>query len=417
VDPNRLDSWKSIASYFGFSQRTVMRWHAERKLPIHRFPAGRSGSVFAYISELDTWRRGQSSSIQSSERPLELNFQGDSSFPGRERVAHLWEIRSENNLGEILDIYRAGIQQDWRNASAYAGLACSLLASSSVDLIQGSIALLQASVAAEKALSLDPDQPEAKCAKAWITFWHLRDYAVATGYFHEALEGKPDCTFAISGQIWVYAIQGQRDKASILIDNLIQKSGFSAHSALVACRVYFLNGELRRALHVAMEATASRNGGRTIETLGALSLLLIGNGEKAIRCLQNQARDFPEDAMVAGSLGYAYGMSGDYQNAERTYELLLKMSLERISGYGYPLAMTALAIGRHQEAIEWLEQSFLEECFHMLTLRSDPIFTTLRGNPRFDRLVQQTQQPSSRVSGIAIDTVGSREKAACELLK
>ena len=43
----RLDGWKSIASHFGRDRTTVIRWAAERAMPIHRIPGGTRGSVYA----------------------------------------------------------------------------------------------------------------------------------------------------------------------------------------------------------------------------------------------------------------------------------------------------------------------------------------------------------------------------------
>ncbi|MGB8919340.1 MAG: hypothetical protein WCC89_20980 [Candidatus Sulfotelmatobacter sp.] len=51
----RLDSWKEIAAFFGRDERTVRRWEKESALPVHRFPGGAKGRVFAFESELALW--------------------------------------------------------------------------------------------------------------------------------------------------------------------------------------------------------------------------------------------------------------------------------------------------------------------------------------------------------------------------
>ena len=51
----RLNSWKEIASFFDKDVRTVRRWEAMRRLPIHRVPGGGRSGVFAYVSELERW--------------------------------------------------------------------------------------------------------------------------------------------------------------------------------------------------------------------------------------------------------------------------------------------------------------------------------------------------------------------------
>ncbi len=56
---DRLDSWKEIAAYLGREIRTVQGWEKNEGLPIHRHQHSKQGSVFAFRSELDTWREAR----------------------------------------------------------------------------------------------------------------------------------------------------------------------------------------------------------------------------------------------------------------------------------------------------------------------------------------------------------------------
>ncbi|HET7698510.1 MAG TPA: hypothetical protein VFK57_22535 [Vicinamibacterales bacterium] len=56
---DRLDTWKAIAAHVGRDVRTVLRWHKDRGLPVHRVPGGKGRSVFAYADELDAWMAGE----------------------------------------------------------------------------------------------------------------------------------------------------------------------------------------------------------------------------------------------------------------------------------------------------------------------------------------------------------------------
>jgi hypothetical protein len=77
---DRLDSWKEIACYLNRNVRTVQRWEACESMPVHRHLHAKSGSVYAFRSELDNWRkersycrpprRDQTKSIQYSEKAL-----------------------------------------------------------------------------------------------------------------------------------------------------------------------------------------------------------------------------------------------------------------------------------------------------------------------------------------------------------
>jgi tetratricopeptide (TPR) repeat protein len=70
-----LDSWKEIAAYLGRSVRAVQGWEKDEDLPVHRHLHERQGSVYAYRSELDAWRRRRSATpgspapVAASRRP------------------------------------------------------------------------------------------------------------------------------------------------------------------------------------------------------------------------------------------------------------------------------------------------------------------------------------------------------------
>jgi TolB-like protein/Tfp pilus assembly protein PilF len=56
---DRLDSWKDIAAYLKRDVSTVQRWERREALPIHRHRHDKLGSVYAYRSEIDAWRRSR----------------------------------------------------------------------------------------------------------------------------------------------------------------------------------------------------------------------------------------------------------------------------------------------------------------------------------------------------------------------
>src|SRR6267378_2925964 len=57
----RLESWKAIAAYLGRDVTTVRRWEKREALPVHRLHHSKLGSVYAYTTELDAWRKERAS--------------------------------------------------------------------------------------------------------------------------------------------------------------------------------------------------------------------------------------------------------------------------------------------------------------------------------------------------------------------
>lgn len=54
---DRLDSWKEIAYYLDREVRTVQGWEKNEGLPVHRHQHARQGTVYAFKSELDAWKK------------------------------------------------------------------------------------------------------------------------------------------------------------------------------------------------------------------------------------------------------------------------------------------------------------------------------------------------------------------------
>ncbi len=62
--PDRLDSWKEIASYLKREVRTVQMWEKKEGLPIHRHFHNHLGTVFAFRSEIEAWGLKQATKHQ-----------------------------------------------------------------------------------------------------------------------------------------------------------------------------------------------------------------------------------------------------------------------------------------------------------------------------------------------------------------
>jgi tetratricopeptide (TPR) repeat protein len=73
----QLDSWKEIAAYFGRDARTVRRWEKARGLPVHRYPGGERGRVYAHTEELERWFKGVDVRLLGEENPTESASEGE----------------------------------------------------------------------------------------------------------------------------------------------------------------------------------------------------------------------------------------------------------------------------------------------------------------------------------------------------
>ncbi len=126
-----------------------------------------------------------------------------------------WARRYHGGLTTALEHFKKAIEEDAAYTVAYAGLAdaYSLMGIYSVE--RPRTAFAQAAVAAERALAIDPDLPEAHTSRALIRLandWNLAD---AEREFRRALEIDPSQTFPRIYLSWLMVLQGNSAGAMI----------------------------------------------------------------------------------------------------------------------------------------------------------------------------------------------------------
>ena len=67
---DRLESWKEIAVYLERDERTARRWEKDEGLPIRRHRLIKRSSVYAYASELESWRTARKPKASGSHDRL-----------------------------------------------------------------------------------------------------------------------------------------------------------------------------------------------------------------------------------------------------------------------------------------------------------------------------------------------------------
>ena len=101
------------------------------------------------------------------------------------------------------------------------------------------------------------------------------------------------------------------------------------------------------------------------------------------------AFDLNHDLYSLAMLGQAYARNGQKEEARK---ILTQLSEEAKSHYvaPYALAPVQIPLGDKDRAIEELEQAYAKgETNYLFVIKTDPLLDDLRGQPRFDALVQK----------------------------
>ncbi|HNC47058.1 MAG TPA: tetratricopeptide repeat protein, partial [Acidobacteriota bacterium] len=91
---------------------------------------------------------------------------------------------------------------------------------------------------------------------------------------------------------------------------------------------------------------------------------------------------------VLGSLGHVYGLSGNRAEAQKILEQLKAQSTR---SYFPPeeIAKVYIGLGEKDQALVWLEKAFEKRSDHLVFVKVDPVWDSLRADPRFTSLMQR----------------------------
>jgi TolB-like protein/tetratricopeptide (TPR) repeat protein len=307
----------------------------------------------------------------------------------------LWEKRSGDNIPKAIAYYEQAIARDPNYALAYAGLAKAYILlpfyTGADRLDSGS----KAKDAALKALQLDPNLAEARAALGKILFFREIDLAGAMREYKRAIELNPNDatahhwfgndTLAAIGRFEEAIAEGKRaielDPLSTVINVDLGETFYYAHRYDEADR------QMRKSLEIDPTSFyAHYNLGIVLQLKGDLSGA-IAEYEKA--------KQLGDNPLVSALCAQAKAHAGDKDAALRMLSEFDKMSQQR-EVVGYLRALLYLSLNNKDEALRWLEQGFEErDGSNISWIKVDPLLDPLRGEPRFEALVQKIIAPKS----------------------
>jgi tetratricopeptide (TPR) repeat protein len=406
----RLDGWKALAKYLGRSPRTIQRWHSELGLPVRRL-GGKTGSVFAFTDELDgwlrEWGRNDTNALSVSDKPVSRNESTQQNNPtlrnetlnlnliskaGENRASELVilaqemrEVVSQANLNTIVRLYREAIDLDPRNAKAFAGLSLTLIAQGLMGSLHPSAAYKPAQAALWRAMEIDPELFDVRCAEAWLKMLLQRDWSGSRDCFDKILSSCRSYS-PVLGRALLYVVEGSLPDATSHILEALHHKPLSSVAVNIRCWCEYLSCRHESALMLVSQARASGHSGAILDAVDALVSVQIDEPGDRISQLSALVAASPRHYTLRGVLGYAYGMTGQTQKAWEAIEVLTEPGISGTCDYAYASALTYLGLNETRKAIESLQQSHRTDSLWSLGVKFDPILAPLRDDPHFSLL-------------------------------
>jgi hypothetical protein len=261
------------------------------------------------------------------------------------------------------------------------------------DVLEAAIAFPIAQDALRRIPPLESDSVDAKCPAAWIDLLYHRNWRQARSRFEEVVSKRPSSSFARAGLGLSRLADGNTGAAVECAWEAWRLNPLVRTLSGLLCWYTYLSGEYERVLHLTEQMRCANGNGPVTGMVEALILAQEPITPAILSRMEEAVQDQPQNQLLHGVLGYAYGRAGEEAKAREKQAHLVTWAENGRKSKGYPLALVFIGLREEQEAVAWLETAFAEGSLWSFGFRCDPLLRSLRGHPRFERLLSKIGAP------------------------
>jgi len=336
--------------------------------------------------------RGLVSELLEKDRELLTKRYTDNpeAFRAYVRGRAILDAKNPDNFEKAIDEFQKAVALDPTFALAYAGLAdastrrgFTTSGASAEEFYNTSKAL------AQKALSLDPETPEAYAALGTVKRIYDWDWAGAEGDFRRAIELNPNYARAHLGYALLLSCLGRGDEALDEIKRAMEIDPLSQDIKSGYLTILEGRGEYAEALAQAQENVKFnkeyRRGMRGVATF----LFHLGEYPQVIDISEKELPAKNSQQFVWLSLlvtsHHRSGQTGKRDERLKQLEEVAQTDTKAL----YALAENYAELGRTDEALAILEKCIEVREERMMWLKVEPRFANLKGHARFDEILRR----------------------------
>jgi TolB-like protein/DNA-binding winged helix-turn-helix (wHTH) protein/Flp pilus assembly protein TadD len=307
--------------------------------------------------------------------------------------SYYWNKRTKAGSDKATEYFEQAIQKDPGYALAYAALAEMFLYSPKFGSVisHNKDATLRARAAAMKALELDPTLGEAHAVLGDIKYHSDWDWTGAEKEFQRAIElspGSASVCHAYSVYLWA---TGREDQAFAMIKRTHELDPLEPNIARILAWHLSMAGQHDQAMDV-MQAVVEEapDSFVTHDYLGDIYQRR-GMYNEALAEFLKAVDLSGGNAEAQSHLARVYAVSGRRAEAEKILEELKGKSEQ--ANFTFGIATVYAALGRKDEAFDWLEKAYQQHSGEMAAIRGDRNLDPLRSDLRFHDLLQRMHFP------------------------
>ncbi|MGH9850766.1 MAG: winged helix-turn-helix domain-containing protein [Blastocatellia bacterium] len=297
-----------------------------------------------------------------------------------------WDKRTEEGMKKSIEYYEQTIRLDPNYALAYVGLANSYITLGNQSFLAPGEVSRKVKAAVRKALEIDDQLGEAHAALAAV-YLYDREWSEAEKAHKRAIEVNPSYATAHRWYSYFLMSMGRSDEAMAEAKQAQELDPLSlANNTQVAASLMFARRydqaieQYRKTLEMDPQFVVAR------WYLG-LAYMYKGQYSAAITEFRQVVASSRSPAHFA-TLGYAYAAAGRRSEAIKALDELKELSKQRYVPSSF-IACIYVGLGEKDLAFAWMEKAYEEHDSKLNFLKVDPIFDSLRSDPRFTDLLRR----------------------------
>jgi TolB-like protein/Tfp pilus assembly protein PilF len=301
--------------------------------------------------------------------------------------------RTEEGLRKAVEFFEKAIVEDGRYAQAYSGLADAYGLLGHYGVLAPAEVWTKAASNAAWAVLQDENSAEAHTSLAHVKSTQDWDWLGAEREFQRALALDPRYPTA---HHW-YAMSclaplGRLDQAC---EEMVLAQALDPISSIIArdlARSYYYKQDYESALEQCDHTIELNPHFPPAYWILGLVQEQRGDFDESAAAFQRALQFSPQSPLMQAALGRTFALSGKTNEALRILGELNDLAEKRYVS-PFELASLHFALGRTDDGFQWLTKAFQDRCFELISLKVDPRWGSLKGNPRFHKLFDQLGLP------------------------
>ena len=313
-----------------------------------------------------------------------------------EYLKGLFELnkRTRSGLRQSIASFEMATQKDPNFAAAYASLAAAYNVGAGWNFFSPADSYPKAKLAAQKALSLDDNLPDAHAAYAEVLHDYDWDWNEAEREYQRALELNPSSASGHKAYAEYLTHAGRYPEALAEIRRAQSLDPGSLVMSALVCYVYYHAREYEKAIRACDQVIGLDATFVPAHYWRGTAEIFAGRYNDAVNDFHAATELSDDSSYFLAWTGLAYALEGKRSDAQKALAQLDSDAKEQyVSPYG--VASIRLALGERDSALGLLEKACQEHAADSIFLATAQEFDSLHNEPRFRRMISTIEFPRS----------------------